>query len=241
MFDKLPEDIKSQMDGPPPGPHLTSVEGPALQLQQLPPIDAILLSHEDHIDNLDPEGRKLLDGRRVFTTLDGAKNLAPRPGVIALKPWMTTEANLGGTKFRITGTPCQHIPGGEVTGFILETERFGVHSSGRPNAIWISGDTVYLDELAEIGQKWHIKVALVYLGDAQVSLPAGPVQITMDGKSAIDLVRQIGAEVMVPVHYESWKHFTEFGSGLQNIVKKEGFEDRVKWLSPGVATLVAEF
>lgn len=49
----------------------------------------VLLSHEDHIDNLDFEGRRLLDGRRVITTPDGAKNLAPRPGVATIKSWET--------------------------------------------------------------------------------------------------------------------------------------------------------
>jgi hypothetical protein len=33
--------------------------GPALQLHDIPPIDAVLLSHEDHVDNLDPLGRQL--------------------------------------------------------------------------------------------------------------------------------------------------------------------------------------
>lgn len=60
---------------------------PAMSLSTLPPIDAVLLSHEDHPDNLDEPGRALLDGRQVLTTSDGAKNLAPRPGVRALKPW----------------------------------------------------------------------------------------------------------------------------------------------------------
>ncbi|KAJ3459015.1 hypothetical protein MRS44_015088 [Fusarium solani] len=65
------------------------MDGPALKLQDLPIIDAVLLSHEDHIDNLDFEGRRLLDGRRVITTPDGAKNLAPRPGVATIKSWET--------------------------------------------------------------------------------------------------------------------------------------------------------
>lgn len=41
--------------------YLINKQGPALQLHELSPIDAILLSHEDHLDNLDPEGRKLLE------------------------------------------------------------------------------------------------------------------------------------------------------------------------------------
>ncbi|KAF1928150.1 uncharacterized protein M421DRAFT_392879, partial [Didymella exigua CBS 183.55] len=154
----------------------------------LPPIDTVLLSHEDHIDNLNPEDCELLDGRKAFTTSDGARNLAPRPGVLALKPWATTEACIDGTRFKITGTPCQQILGGEVTGLVLETESFGFHSSGPPNAIWISGETIYLDELVEIGRKWHVKVAVIHLGDARVPLSAGPVQIVMDNKSAVDLV-----------------------------------------------------
>lgn len=53
--------------------------GPALTIAQLPHIDAVALSHEDHPDNLDTNGRILLEGRGVFTTRDGAKNLGPRP------------------------------------------------------------------------------------------------------------------------------------------------------------------
>jgi len=241
VFDKMPDAIKTQLKEIPPLPHLKSFEGPALQLHDLPPIDTVLLSHEDHADNLDSEGRKLLDGRKVFTTPDGAKNLAPRPGVVALKPWETVEAVIGGTTFKITGTPCQHIPGGEVTGFILETESFGVHSSGLPNAVWVSGDTVYLEELVEIGKKWHVQVAQMHLGSAVAPMPTGPVQISLDGKSAINLLREIGADVMVPVHYESWEHFTERGPELAKVVKNEGFEDKVHWLNPGVQTVVAEF
>lgn len=48
----------------------------------------------------------------------------------------------------------------------------------------------------------------------------------MDGKSAIDLVGKVETQVMVPVRYESWKHFTKFASELTDVVKVEEFEDR---------------
>src|SRR5881394_4033242 len=60
---------------------LKNTDTPAMTLQDLPPIDAVLLSHEDHPDNLDELGRRLLDGRKVITSMDGAKKLRPRPGV----------------------------------------------------------------------------------------------------------------------------------------------------------------
>ncbi|BCR85790.1 MBL fold metallo-hydrolase [Aspergillus chevalieri] len=94
--------------GKPPTATLRSINGPAVQIHELPPIDAVLLSHEDHVDNLDPLGRQLLDGRRVFTTPDGEKNLQPRPGVVGLRPWQTVSANIGGKQFCITRTPCEN-------------------------------------------------------------------------------------------------------------------------------------
>lgn len=212
---------------------LKNTETPALGLENLPPIDAILLSHEDHPDNLDELGRRLLDGRLVFTTTDGAKNLAPRPAVRGMKPWESTSVLLGGKKFEITATPCQHLPGGECSGFILRTEDFGLAVDGKPNAIYFTGDTVYIDELAKIPEKFQVVAAVMNLGSASVPLPDGPLQITMDGKQAAHLLRIIGADWLVPMHYESWGHFTEFGKDLVKVFEEQGISEKVRWLSPG--------
>ncbi|KAJ5623309.1 hypothetical protein N7490_011914 [Penicillium lividum] len=212
---------------------LKNTETPALGLENLPPIDAILLSHEDHVDNLDELGRQLLNGRHVFTTVDGGKNLAPRPAVRGMKPWETTSVILGGQTYEITATPCQHLPGGECTGFILTTKSFGVHSDGRPNAIYFSGDTVFVDELARIPEKFHVLVAVMNLGSAHVETPGGLLQVTMDGRQGARLFRTIQAEYLVPMHYESWGHFTQFGKDLMNAFDEEGISDKVRWLTPG--------
>ncbi|KAH6679891.1 beta-lactamase superfamily domain-containing protein [Plectosphaerella plurivora] len=207
---------------------------PAMSLKDLPIIDVILLSHEDHPDNLDELGRQLLDGRRVLTTLDGAQKLAPRPGVIGLRPWETVSVNVGGKQFQVTGTPCQHMPGGEVTGFIITEPGFGT-TDGLPNAIYFSGDTVYIEELAEIRSKFHISVAILNLGAAIAALPGHePLMITMDGKQASRLSKEIGADVIVPMHYESWNHFSQHGKELLQAFQEEGISDKISWLEPGV-------
>ena len=72
------------------GAQLTNTYQPALAPQDLPSIDLILLSHEDHKDNVNNFGRQLLDGRRVITAIDGAHKLALRKGVHGLQPWETT-------------------------------------------------------------------------------------------------------------------------------------------------------
>ncbi|KAM5341492.1 hypothetical protein ACJ41O_014523 [Fusarium nematophilum] len=207
---------------------------PALALHDLPAIDAVLLSHEDHPDNLDKLGRRLLDGRRVITTLDGAKNLAPRPDVRGISPWETMPLTIGREEFYVTGTPCVHLPGGECTGFIITSPTFG-ETDGLPNAIYFSGDTVYVEELAEMRGKFHISIALFNVGAAFAPMPDGTTrQITMGGKQASRLFREIGADVLVPMHYESWGHFTEKGGKLAEVFGEEGILDRVCWLEPGV-------
>ncbi|KAH6854661.1 beta-lactamase superfamily domain-containing protein [Chaetomium sp. MPI-CAGE-AT-0009] len=206
---------------------------PAMGLADLPHIDAVLLSHEDHPDNLDELGRATLDGRHVFTTPDGAKKLAPRPGVRAIQPWETLPLEIGGKRFDVTGTPCEHLPGGEVTGFVVSAPSFGT-TDGKPNAIYFSGDTIYLPELAKMKERFHISVALLNIGKATAPLPTGPLAITMDGADAAKLFKELEADVLVPMHFESWGHFTEKREELAASLEKEGVMDKVLWLEPGV-------
>ena len=52
------------------------VSGPAIDLDDIGPVDAVLLTHEHHADNLDEAGRTLLPGADVvLTTVSGARRL----------------------------------------------------------------------------------------------------------------------------------------------------------------------
>ena len=210
---------------------LRVTEDPALRLDQLPVIDAVLLSHENHPDNLDELGRQLLDGRHVVTTQDGAKNLAPRPGVLGFSDWQERQVRIAGKVFNITATPCTHWPGHECVGFVVHTEDFGVAPDGRPNAVYFSGDTIYREDLAKVAEKYHVAIALVNLGKATFD----DLVITMDGHQAARLLRDLKADVLVPMHYESWGHFTQGEAGLLKEFMEEGVMDRVRWLTPGKA------
>ena len=215
---------------------LTVHHDPALSLKDLPPIDAVLLSHEDHWDNLDELGRQILDGRHVFTTMDGARQLAPRPGVVGMQPWQEITIVLGGKVFYITATPAEHKPGDECTGFILTTDSFGVSPDGRPNAIYFTGDTIFTEQLPKMAEKFHIAAAIMNTGDARFQLdppPAPPRQITMGGKGAAELFRAIKADCIIPMHFDDWDHFTQHEDGLAEAFKQEGVSDKVIWLDPG--------
>ncbi|KAH7303633.1 beta-lactamase superfamily domain-containing protein [Stachybotrys elegans] len=200
---------------------------PALSLKDLPPIDAVLLSHEDHPDNLDELGRRLLDGRRVLTTNDGANKLS-RPGVVGLSPWETYSLDIGQRRFDITASPCQHVPGGECIGFVISCSEFG-QTNGKQNAVWFTGDTIYMEEHKKIAEKFHVVVSLMNLGSGNV----GGLQITLDGRQAVQLYRGLQIGAIIPMHYEWWEHFHEKRPETSQIFAEEGIAENVYWLEPG--------
>ncbi|SMN22937.1 similar to Naumovozyma castellii NCAS_0J00150 hypothetical protein [Maudiozyma saulgeensis] len=206
---------------------------PAIKINELPPIDAILLSHEDHPDNLDTTGRTLLPGRHVFTTTDGAKNLTGNPGVLGLKPWEKTIIELQGQKFTITATPCVHLEGGEVIGFVIESQSLGTGSNGKPNAVYFSGDTIYLPELKKIREQWNVKASIFNVGVA-MGPPnenhSEPYKITMDGKDAAVLANELDTDYVIPVHFEAWTHFAQNEEALKKDLQDAGIMDKVVWL-----------
>ncbi|MEE1782866.1 MBL fold metallo-hydrolase [Streptomyces sp. SP17BM10] len=204
---------------------LQSTAGPAIDADRLPEADAVLLSHDEHPDNLDATGRELLDGRPVLTTVSGVGRLGG--GAVGLAPWATHELTVDGRTLRVTGTPCLHGPVGDVTGFVIEVP-------GEEEAVYISGDTVHIPELDEIGRRFRIGTAFLHLGAARIEAFGGGELITMDAAQAAALTRSLGARRVVPLHYTSWEHFTEGREETTAHFTAAGLADRLHWLTPGV-------
>lgn len=83
-------------------------------------------------------------------------------------------------------------------------------------------------------------MALLNIGKATAPLPTGDLAITMDGVNAARLFKEIGADLLVPMHFESWGHFAEKREDLEKALEKEGVMDKVLWLEPGVRTNVVQ-
>ena len=61
------------------GTSSTKLAGPAVAAEDLGPLDAVLLTHDHHADNLDDRGRALLpQAGTVVTTRSGARRLGGR-------------------------------------------------------------------------------------------------------------------------------------------------------------------
>jgi L-ascorbate metabolism protein UlaG (beta-lactamase superfamily) len=73
-----------------PGPVLTKTASSSTTPTELGRVDAVLLSHDQHPDNLDNAGRALLqDVPVVLTTLSGAQRLGG--GARGIAPWQSVE------------------------------------------------------------------------------------------------------------------------------------------------------
>ncbi|HKO37128.1 MAG TPA: MBL fold metallo-hydrolase [Solirubrobacterales bacterium] len=207
---------------------------PAIGPEELGEIDAVLLSHDHHDDNLDAAGRALLPSAgSVLTTQAGARRLGG--DARGLAPWERTElAQEGRPRIEITATPCRHGPPlsrplvGEVTGFSLAWE------GQEHGSLWISGDTVLYDGVREVGERLRVGIAVLHLGG--VRFPAtGPLRYTMTAAEAIELCGVVSPQTVIPIHYEGWKHFRQGRDAIEAefAAAPEGFRRSVRWLPIG--------
>ena len=215
--------------------------GPALTPEELGPIDAVLLSHDHHDDNLDPAGRALLPSAGVvITTASGARRLGG--GARGLREWETTRiAAPDGAALEITATPCRHGPRfsrpivGDVIGFALRP------AGARRVALWISGDTVLYDGVRAVADRLVVDVALLHLGGVRFPV-TGPVRYTMTAREAVELCGELRPRVTIPVHYEGWTHFREGRAAIERAfaAAPDAVRASVRWLPIGEAVDVAD-
>ncbi|MEV0224729.1 MBL fold metallo-hydrolase [Streptomyces sp. NPDC050704] len=194
-------------------------------------VDVVLLSHDEHPDNLDHSGRALLaDVPLTLTTPDGGQRLGDKAKSLA--DWETIKLDRpdGGT-ITVTGVPAIHGPGprgqvepvsGQVVGFVLTGE-------GLPT-VYVSGDNASLDAVKEIAERFGpVDTALLFAGAPRISVIYDGACLVLDSAHAAEAARILGARRIVPVHYDSWSHFTEGHHELVAAFTAAGLADRVDW------------
>jgi L-ascorbate metabolism protein UlaG (beta-lactamase superfamily) len=209
--------------------------GPAVAAADLAPIDAVLLTHDHHADNLDPAGRTLLPSAGVVvTTVSGAKRLGG--GARGLDPWATTRLEAPGRPpIDVTATPCRHGPplSGPITGDVIG---FALRWEGQEHGVlWISGDTVLYDGVRKVAERMQVDTALLHLGGVRFPV-TGPVRYTMTAQDAVELCRLISPRTAIPIHYEGWKHFQQDREAIEREFARapEDIRRRIRWLPIGV-------
>jgi L-ascorbate metabolism protein UlaG (beta-lactamase superfamily) len=131
---------------------------------------------------------------------------------------------------RITATPARHgPPGGDrgpVIGFVLAF-------TDRPDqVIYVSGDTVWYEGVAEVARRFSPAVALLFTGAARVR-EVGPAHLTLTAAEAVIAAQAFSDAAIVPLHFEGWAHFSESRAEIDAAFATAGLASRLRWPLPG--------
>jgi L-ascorbate metabolism protein UlaG (beta-lactamase superfamily) len=202
-----------------------------LKIEDLPPVDVVLLTHA-HFDHFHKPTLRRLPRPKIAVTPWGMAELAYGLGferIIELEWWESFARDA----WKVTLTPGKHW-GARLLhdahrgygGFVLEHE-------GR--RIFHAGDTAYFEGFKEIGEQLKPEIALLPIGAYR---PERFRSVHMGPDEAVEAFYDLGARWMVPMHYGTFKlsfeHLDDPPRWLRQIAQKEGLADRVRWLEEGV-------
>ncbi len=230
----------------------TRLTNPAMEINQLPPLDLVLLSHfhGDHFDQVTI--RELDKSLPIVTNSHAVDELSIRgfTNTKKLETWENTaftkkDNNNINVELQITATPGRHgpFPVGmflpKVMGSILDFKRKGDRNDSNSTTssnsnqlfrIYITGDTTVFDDIKEIPKRYpNIDLALLHLGGTTIM----GIMLTMDAKEGLEMFNIVNPKKAIPIHYNDYDVFKSPIEDFQVKVKEAGIEDRVFYLNHG--------
>ncbi len=204
-----------------------------LTTQQIGHLDAVLLSHDHHRDNLDDAGRELLGSDAVDAVI--STPAAARRLRLAKVSGLRTGDSTALGAVTVRAVAAQHGPRwvpqtGQVTGF-------EVTAAGEPS-VWLSGDTVLTDVVREAARSMRgIDVAVINAGG--VRFPSAPLVgkalFTFTPEQFVEVCRLADPRVIIPVHRSGWSHF-QSENDLRSALDAADLLERTRWLDLGEST-----
>ncbi len=178
------------------------MQKPGIPFKQLPHIDLILISHNDY-DHLSIRTLRRLRRRHESTVIVplGDRKYASRSGfsrVEEMDVWNSFDA--GGVTVHCV--PAKHKSNRApfqrnkrlCCGYIIE---------GHGKSVFFAGDTGYGGHFREIGERYRPAVALLPIGGYKPAKWLGETHL--DPLTAVRAFLDLGAELMVPVHWGTFK------------------------------------
>lgn len=207
---------------------------PAINLEDLPPLDFVLLSHmhEDHFDRVVAE--KLRKSVPIITTHQATKSLR-HLGFQSLYPlhtWEKLTIRKGEAMLSLTSLPARHGPPiiasalPCVMGSLLEFQTDGVSRF----RLYITGDTLVYDDIKEIPKRYpNIDLALLHLGGTQIF----GMLLTMNAKQGVEMIRIVAPRKAIPIHFNDYHVFRSPLEEFIEAVRTAGLESQVDYLNHG--------
>ncbi|MGZ9583899.1 MBL fold metallo-hydrolase [Paenibacillus marinisediminis] len=181
---------------------------PGIAIQEMPPVDIILLSHS-HYDHLHLKSiRQLASEHTRLIVPAGLSSKMKRKGFLNTEEMHWWEAKDVG-KVRITFVPAQHWTRRTLIdtnrshwgGFVLE------HIDGlqvKPiETIYFAGDSGYFRGFKKIGERFDIDVCLMPIGAYEPEWIMGAQHVSPE--QAVQAFLDVKAEIMIPMHYGTFK------------------------------------
>jgi len=208
---------------------------PAIELEELPPIDFCVLSHYhgDHFDQIVEE--KLQKDLPIITTEHATGELESKgfTAAIALDTWDSITIGKGQAQVQITSLPGQHGPGmidfalPPVMGSLLDFENDAGNSLLK---LYISGDTLIHDDLKDIPKRFpNIDLALIHLGGTRIL----GVMLTMDDEQGVEIINIVRPNTTIPIHYNDYDVFKSPLEDFKRAAQAAGLADKIVYLNHG--------
>jgi L-ascorbate metabolism protein UlaG (beta-lactamase superfamily) len=108
--------------------------------------------------------------------------------------------------------------------------------------IYISGDTILVEDLAEIPKRFDsIDAGVLHLGGTR--LPAGRrlpfgLTVTMDGRQGAELVAMLDLPRTIPIHFDDYGVFASPLADFIGEMQRRGMADRIIELQRGASVTV---
>lgn len=199
-------------------------KAPGVQLEDLPPIDIVLLSH-NHYDHMDTATLKQLTSShhpQTFVTLGNRAFLEPMgiPVAAEMDWWQTHELGNG---VRLHCVPAQHFSG---RGFCdrFKTLWAGYVLESKSGNVYFAADTGWGPHLEEIGKRLGpFRLSMIPIGAFRPRWFMAPVHIGPE--EAVQAHKVVRSAVTVPIHYGTF-HLGDDGEDepvevLRNALAKE--------------------